>query len=113
MDGNGHTAAAGGPGAGDRGGSDDRAETRTEGRASADSRDRLTVAVVMAVSDASDVPPEELRDRLHDRLDPDALNDLFADRRDGTPRRGGRLVFPMAGCEVTVYGDGQVVAVRR
>jgi hypothetical protein len=41
-------------------------------------------------------------------VQPDALNSIFAPKRDGTPRAGGRVEFELAGCRVTVDGDGEV-----
>lgn len=69
----------------------------------------LGTTVVDAISEATGVPVWEMDAELNDHLDPDALDELFADRHDGTPREGGMLVFSMAGCEVRVYGDGRVI----
>lgn len=73
---------------------------------------RPSVAVVEAVAAATgydpyDVPP------LYEVVDPDALDDLFSPKHDGTPRRAGRVTFPLAGCNVTVTGHGEVVVRQR
>lgn len=44
---------------------------------------------------------------LYEVVDPDALNNLFGPTSDGL-RAGGRVVFTMAGCEVTVAESGTV-----
>jgi hypothetical protein len=69
----------------------------------------LGTTVVDAVSDATGIPVPEMDTELNDHVDPDALDSLFANRFDGTPRRGGLLIFSMYGCEIRVYGDGRVV----
>lgn len=72
---------------------------------------RPSVAVVEAVATATgygpyDVPP------LYEVIDPDALDDLFSPKRDGTPRRAGRVTFRLAGCNVTVR-HREIVVRRR
>lgn len=69
----------------------------------------LGTTVVNAVSEATGIPVWEMDAELNDFLDPDALDELFANRHDGTPRKGGRLVFSMSRCEICVYGDGRIV----
>ncbi|SEO28406.1 hypothetical protein SAMN04487948_101519 [Halogranum amylolyticum] len=69
----------------------------------------LGTTIVDAVSDATGVPVSEMDSELNDYVDPDALDALFADRFDGTPRKGGLLIFSMCGCKVRVHGDGRVV----
>jgi hypothetical protein len=68
----------------------------------------IGTTIVSAVSEASGVPVAEMGVELNDVVDPDALNHLFADRLDGTPRLGGRVVFSMIGHVVTVSSDGTV-----
>lgn len=67
----------------------------------------LASTIAIAVAETKGVPPESLPP-LYDTVDPDALERLFAPCNDGTPRARGRTAFPMAGCEVTVRGDGTV-----
>ena len=69
----------------------------------------LGTTVVEAISRATGVPVTEMDTELNDFIDPDALDSLFADRYDGTPRGSGLVIFSMGGCEVRVDGDGHVV----
>lgn len=66
--------------------------------------------VIEAVADAEGIPPEEVRpptyESLHDVVDPEALDALFAARSDGTPRPGGTVSFPFAGYDITIEHDG-------
>ena len=66
----------------------------------------LSVTVVHAVLDVTDVAPTEVN--LNDVVHPDALNEIFERKYDGTPRRGGKLSFRLAGCGVTVLPGGEV-----
>ena len=64
-------------------------------------RERASHVVVAAMADAlncerMEVPP------LHDTVDPEALDDLFGPRYDGTPRAGGRVEFTHLDCDVVV-----------
>lgn len=58
-------------------------------------------AVVRAVSAVQGRDPCSL-DPLSAVVEPDALDSLFADQFDGTPRTGGRLSFVYGSCRVTV-----------
>lgn len=69
----------------------------------------LSAAVVDAVAEAADVDPANLGTSLYDRIDPDALDNLFSDRHNGMPRGSGHVVFTLLEYEVTVYSDGNVV----
>ena len=69
----------------------------------------LTDAVVEAVADERGVDETAL-EPLYEVVEPDALERLFAPRPDGSPRTTGRVIFEMAGCEVTVRSDGKVRA---
>ncbi len=68
----------------------------------------LTEDIVTALADAQDCRPEDLVPRLYDVIDPDALEALFAPRHDGTPRRGGHVVFAVEDHEVRVDSGGCV-----
>lgn len=74
-------------------------------------RPDLVVDVVSAVADANGVDPTELEPRLNNVVDTDALGRIFSDRPNGVARPGGRIVFTLCGCEVTIDGD-QSVEVR-
>lgn len=73
------------------------------------SNDELCLTVVNAVADAKGVDPLDLEESLHDVIDPDALEDLFAPRFAGVPRFDGRVSFTMADCTVVVESGGRVV----
>lgn len=68
--------------------------------------------VIEAVAEAEGVSPEELRPptyaSLHDVVDPEALDSLFAPRSNGTPRPDGEVSFPFCGYRVTVEADGSI-----
>ncbi|USZ67629.1 hypothetical protein NGM10_12940 [Halorussus salilacus] len=70
---------------------------------------RVSETVVEAVSAASNLDPAAM-DPLAESVDPDALDALFADRYDGTPRLGGVVRFSFSGYDVTVT-DGRLVSV--
>lgn len=63
--------------------------------------------VVHAVANARDVDPLDL-EPLYGTVDPDALDKLFTAGSASDAPVSGRIVFGMAGCEVTVYSDGRV-----
>lgn len=73
---------------------------------------RASVAVVEAVATATDYDPYDVPP-LYEVVDPDALDELFSPKHDGTPRRSGRIVFRLAGCDVTVTGRGEIVVRQR
>ncbi|QLG29787.1 hypothetical protein HUG10_19490 (plasmid) [Halorarum halophilum] len=69
-------------------------------------------AVVSAVGEALGKDPTAV-EPLNTAVDPDALESLFDVRYGGEARTGdGHVSFRLDGCDVTVYGDQQVV-VRR
>ncbi|MFC5973117.1 HalOD1 output domain-containing protein [Halomarina salina] len=49
------------------------------------------------------------RPPVYDVVDPDALNDLFAPRPDGTPRVEGTISFAYRDYEFVVDSDGEVL----
>lgn len=64
--------------------------------------------VVAAVAEREGVNPTDLHQPLDSVVDPEALNDIFADRLDGKRRPGGRVVFEYYGYTVTVEDEGEV-----
>lgn len=66
-------------------------------------------AVVSLVAEAEDVRPIDLAP-LHDTVDPDALDRLFAPTSTESSRTDGYIAFVFEGYHVTVHGDGEVVA---
>lgn len=66
----------------------------------------LSVTVVHAILDATGKDPMDVN--LNDVIQPDALNRIFEPKPDGTLRSGGTVTFNVAGCRVTVHGDGEI-----
>lgn len=81
----------------------------TEVRVSLDECPAPSVAVIEAVAEATDTDPMNLP-QLHDIVDTEALDLLFAERGGGGQRAGGTVTFEYANCEVVVNGDVAVVA---
>lgn len=71
--------------------------------------EQLSTAVVMALADVVGGDPAEIGVPLYEVIDPDALDNLFSDKHDGSPRTGGKVVFTILDYEVTVQSYGQVV----
>lgn len=69
-------------------------------------------SIVTAISEREGTPPTELNP-LHEVVDVDALNSIFGARSDGTPREVGSVSFQYCGYHVTIFGDGQIVLVKR
>lgn len=63
--------------------------------------------VIEKVAAVTGSDPIEL-EPLYTRVDPDALDALFANGTGATVRAEGELTFPMAGCVVAVSADGSV-----
>ena len=68
---------------------------------------QISETVVTAVAEAKGVDPLDL-DPLYTVLDPDALNRVFHPTA-GSPPTSMELRFSMAGCQVVVHGDGEVI----
>ena len=66
----------------------------------------VSTSVVVAVAEADDVDPVEMDERLHDWVDPDAL-DAVVDSLDD-----GHVQFEMAGHRVRVDAAGEVAVDR-
>jgi len=67
----------------------------------------VSETVVIAVAEAKGVDPLDL-DPLYTVVDPDALNSMFHPAV-GSPPSSMKLCFSMAGCQVVIHGDGEVV----
>ncbi len=67
----------------------------------------ICTVVVSAVAEANGIHPLDLEPKLYDVIEPDALTDLCSPH--GSPPRSMVIRFTMAGCSVTVHGDGRVV----
>lgn len=64
--------------------------------------------IVSAVAEQEGTDPAELEPSLYDRIDPEALNALFAPTETGQPRSGGHVEFTYCGHDVRAYSDGRV-----
>lgn len=71
----------------------------------------LSEGVVSAVAAVSDTDPAAM-DPLAKSIDPDALDALFADRYDGTPRGTGMAKFAFLDYELVVSGEGLVTVLN-
>ena len=69
---------------------------------SRDESESPTVAVVRALARYHDDDATAVRPILYDVVDPDALDALFADRDDGTPRGRGTVRFQVEDLQVVV-----------
>lgn len=69
----------------------------------------LSTTVVHALAECMDVDVTDGSFSLYDAVDPDALDALFRPTGDGTPRRGGMLVFYVDEYCVSIYGDGEII----
>ena len=66
--------------------------------------DHPSQVVVTAMAEALGVEAHEISP-LYETIDPDALDDLFGHRHDGTLRTGGRIAFDHGECEVVIEPD--------
>lgn len=71
----------------------------------------LTTTLVHAIADVTGTDVSETEFTLHDHVDPDALDRLFAPEPDGTRRTSGHVSFAVWGYRVTVHGDGHIAIV--
>lgn len=68
----------------------------------------VTETVVHAIADVTGMDVTDADFALHDYVDPDSLNRIFASKHDGTPRSNGHVSFSVMGYRTTVYANGQV-----
>lgn len=73
-----------------------------------DSPAKLTTTVVHALAEVVGEDATAMRERVYERIDPEALDLLFRDTTDGTPRVGGYLGFRVYDHQVTVYASGDI-----
>ncbi len=74
-------------------------------------RESVSLAVVRAVSVVTDRRPESLAPLAH-TIDPDALDNIFTNGRDGMSTAGARLSFTYSDCCVTVQ-HGEHLSIRQ
>lgn len=67
----------------------------------------LSFAVVDAVATHEGVPVADLPP-LGDAINPDALDELFEPKFDGSPRRGGEVTFDYCNHTIVVDASGRV-----
>lgn len=67
----------------------------------------ISQTVIRSVAEAKGVDPLDL-EPLYSVIDPDALNKLFRPSL-GAPNPSLTLQFSMAGCDVEIRGDGEVI----
>lgn len=67
----------------------------------------VSVRIVEAVAERNAVDPTDLEPRLHDVIDPDALDTLFPSS-GGSDSPSATVEFTYAGCSITVDGSGRV-----
>nr|WP_290815903.1 HalOD1 output domain-containing protein [Halovivax sp.] len=65
--------------------------------------------VAHAIAEATGVDVTDGSFSLYDRVDPDALDAIFRDARDGRRRTGGVVAFPVGAYRVFVYADGRIL----
>ena len=66
----------------------------------------LSYTVLTEVAKFKDTVPETLEPPLHEAIDPEALDMLFADRNGAA--RSGEISFSYSGCHVGIDSDGRV-----
>lgn len=67
----------------------------------------VSVAVVTAVAEVLERDPATIGP-LHDTIDPDALDRLFASTKTTTRGGSGHVTFCLEDCEVTVHANGRL-----
>lgn len=63
--------------------------------------------IIQSVAEAEGIEPEAVTPPLYRVVDPDALEQLFA-QTESVDRRDGTVTFPYNGYEVSVFADGHV-----
>lgn len=78
-----------------------------------DETSSLSTAIVSALAEIEETDPTALGFTLHDYVDPDALDAIFAPKLDGTMREECRLEFSLPDHHVTVFSDGHIIVKER
>lgn len=107
------------PNTGDRGGAPLQFHPQTEYATYADpnfyafhdpdSPAKLSTTIVHALADAMARDVTDTGFSLYDSVDPDALDQIFDFKGDGTPRPPGHIAFTVQGYRITVYSWGPIV----
>lgn len=69
----------------------------------------LTTTLAHAVSDVTGIDVTDTGFTLNDYVDPDAMDNLFQPKPDGTPRTNGSLNLTILGCQVVIHSTGEIV----
>ncbi len=69
----------------------------------------ITTTIVHALASIADTDVSQGEFSLYDSVDPDALEQLFAPKADGSSRSDGHVAFTALEHEVFVYADGDVI----
>lgn len=72
-----------------------------------DQEEHISIKVLRTVAAYANKEPTELPP-LYQVVHPDGLDTIFASMTDGPERASGKVVFPYAGFQVTVWADGSV-----
>lgn len=70
---------------------------------------KLSTTVVHALADVMGEDVTDASFVLHDSVDPDALDRLFANVNSEEQQAPGHAAFTIHGYQVTVYGTGEIV----
>ena len=75
------------------------------------SNESLSLAVLEATDKYREADPRDT-ETLHEVVDTDALDELFAPANEDTPRCSGRVSFVYRGCHVTI-SHGEYLTITR
>lgn len=74
-----------------------------------DSPGTISTTVIHALADVMGRDVSETGFVLFDNIDPDALDRIFADTKNGASRSNGHVAFSVERFRVTVYSSGDIV----
>ena len=69
----------------------------------------ITTTIVHALASIADTDVSQGEFSLYDSVDPDALEQIFGKKADGSERSGGHVAFTALEHEVYVYANGDVI----
>lgn len=70
---------------------------------------KLSTTVAHALAEVMGLDVTDAGFVLYDSVDPDALDRIFGQTNQGTPRPPGHVVFTVDRFQITVYSTGQIV----
>ena len=68
----------------------------------------LSTTLVHAISDVTGIDVTDTEHTIYEYFDPEALDNLFRPKYDGTLRASGQYEFTIWGCRVTVHSSGEI-----